>query len=267
MGRPPNGLVCLRREGPLHQRPVFQLCSLQHRRPPHGCQVTVNVTLSTGLEPSGVEITLKGLEYPYETYFDVTPASGTVVFDFVWKGHYDLTAIKIGYDTYVISNTFINADKTYNIVLSEKKYAPTCLVVDPLTLEATWCEPLRHRYRRDLRRCRLPAGRLAELPPMVKAGSGPMMAAAHHGRSRHGTASMHVSNDDGAGSTNPGDADYLITPPVDLRESEGYALTFNSYYDGAFGQLAFVEYTLDGGATWEVLAQMSPSSSWADIAD
>ena len=63
-------------------------------------EVTVNVTLSTGEEPSGVEITLAGLEYPYETYFDVTPASGTVVFPFVWKGHYDLTAMKIGFDTY-----------------------------------------------------------------------------------------------------------------------------------------------------------------------
>ena len=50
---------------------------------------------------------------------------------------------KIGYDTYKINNAFINADKVYNIVLSEKKYPPTCLVVDPVSLIATWCEPLR----------------------------------------------------------------------------------------------------------------------------
>ena len=29
-------------------------------------QVTVNVTLSTGLEPINCEVTLQGLEYPYE---------------------------------------------------------------------------------------------------------------------------------------------------------------------------------------------------------
>jgi hypothetical protein len=56
-------------------------------------EVTVNVTLSTGLEPINAEVTLQGLEYPYETYFAVTPTSGTVVFDMVWKGRYDLTVI------------------------------------------------------------------------------------------------------------------------------------------------------------------------------
>ena len=61
----------------------------------------------------------------------------------VWRGHYDITAYKIGYDAYTINNAFINADKVYNIVLSEKKYPPTCLIVDPVSLEATWCEPLR----------------------------------------------------------------------------------------------------------------------------
>jgi len=99
-------------------------------------QVTINVTLSTGLEPSGVAITMQGNEWPYETFTAVTPASGTVIFDPVWKGYYDIIAIKVGYDTYVIENTFINSDKVFNIMLQEKKYAPGCLVVDPLTLEA-----------------------------------------------------------------------------------------------------------------------------------
>jgi len=112
-------------------------------------QVTVNVTLTTGLEPSNVEITLNGLEYPYETYFGVTPSSGTFVFESVWRGHYDISAYKIGYDEYRINNTFVNADKVYNIVLSEKKYAPTCLYVDPVSLEATWCEPLRTAVSED----------------------------------------------------------------------------------------------------------------------
>ncbi len=227
-------------------------------------EVTVNVTLSTGLEPSNVEITLKGSDYPYETYFAVTPASGTVVFPFVWKGHYDLSAFKIGYDEYVISNTFINSDKTFNIVLSEKKYAPTCLYVDPLTLEATWCEPLRTALIESFED--------NTFPP---AGWQSLTLGEGWYRTDDGSSSSWpipswdsfyaVSNDDGAGSTNPGDADYLITPPVDLRESEGYSLAFNSYYDGAFGQLAFVEYTLDGGATWEVLYQVMPSAGWANL--
>ena len=125
-------------------------------------QVTVNVTLSTGLEPSNVEVTLQGLEYPYSTLFAVTPPSGTVVFDPVWKGRYDITAIKIGYETYKINNTLINSDKVFNIMLSEKKYPPTCLVVDPVSLIATWCEPLRTAVSEDFENPVFPAGGMAE---------------------------------------------------------------------------------------------------------
>ncbi len=226
-------------------------------------EVTVNVTLSTGLEPSGVEVTLYGLEFPYGTYFGITPASGTIVFEGVWKGHYDLAASKIGYDVYRIDNTFINSDKTFNIVLQEKKYAPSCLVVDPVTLEATWCEPLRTAITEDFES--------AEFPP---AGWQSLTDGEGWFRTNNGSSSSWIiptwdsyyacSNDD-ASSTNVGCCDYLITPALDLRDAEGYFLTFNSYYDGAFGQLAFVEYTLDGGATWEVLSQMSPSAAWANI--
>ena len=74
------------------------------------------------------------------------------------------------------------------------------------------------------------------------------------------------ANDDAAGSDNDGCCDYLITPAVDLRESEGYCADVSTaYYDGAYGQLAFVEYSVDGGATWEVLYQVMPSTSWADL--
>ena len=63
---------------------------------------------------------------------------------------------KIGYDMYMINNAFINADKVYNIVLSEKKYPPTCLVVDPVSLEATWCEPLRTAVDQDFEESQFP---------------------------------------------------------------------------------------------------------------
>ena len=35
---------------------------------------------------------------------------------------------------------------------------------------------------------------------------------------------MRCANDDAAGSNSDGCCDYLITPAVDLRESEGYSL-------------------------------------------
>jgi hypothetical protein len=92
-------------------------------------EVTVNVTLSTGLEPINAEVTLQGLEYPYETYFAVTPASGTVVFDEVWKGRYDLTVIKIGYELYKLNNVLINSDRTFDVLFAGEEVwsqVPVC---------------------------------------------------------------------------------------------------------------------------------------------
>jgi hypothetical protein len=188
-----------------------------------------------------------------------------VVFDPVWLGHYDITAVKIGYDTYIIENTFINSDKVFNIVLSEKKYAPDCLVVDPLTLEATWCEPIRIAMTQNFEDAQFPpvgwqASSLGEGWFRTNNGSSSFWPIPSWGGGYYA-----CSNDDGAGSSNPGGEDYLITPALDLRDAEGYVLSFDSYYSGAFGQLAFVEYTLDGGATWEVLYQLPPSSAWTHI--
>ncbi|MBP6871326.1 MAG: carboxypeptidase regulatory-like domain-containing protein [Bacteroidales bacterium] len=227
-------------------------------------QVTVNCELSTGLEPVNVEVTLQGLEWPYETYFAVTPASGTVVFESVWRGHYDITAYKIGYDVYKINNAFVNADKVYNIMLSEKKYPPTCLVVDPVSLEATWCEPLRTALEENFESALFPPAGWQ----VLSQGEGGWVRT-DDGSSGSWTiptwdSYYAVANDDAAGSDNDGCCDYLITPPCDMRESEGYVLSFNSYYDGLYGQLAFVEYSVDGGATWEVLSQMMPGTSWTD---
>ena len=104
--------------------------------------VTVNVTLSTGLEPINVNVTLQGLDWPYATYEEVTPASGTAVFPEIWKGHYYFNAYKLGYYPYEIMDVNVNQNLVINVVLSEKRYPPTNLYVDPLTLEATWNEPL-----------------------------------------------------------------------------------------------------------------------------
>ncbi len=227
--------------------------------------VTVNCTLSDGLEPINCEVTLQGLEYPYDTYYAVTPASGTVVFDMVWRGHYDITAYKIGYDVYKISNSFINANKTYNIMLGEKKYPPTCLVVDPVSVIATWCVPLRTALDEGFENSGFPPAGWQVLTE----GDGPGWERTADGSSSGWAipawdSYYAMSNDYLAGSNSNGCCDYLITPAMDMRESEGYSLKFNSFYDGAFGQLAFVEYSVDGGATWEVLTQMTPATSWTD---
>ncbi len=158
-------------------------------------RVTVNVTLSTGLEPVNVEVELKGSDFPYETFLVSTPASGIAVFDHVWKGHYDISAFKIGYETYTIENSYITADKVFNIILSEKKYPPTNLKVDPVSLEATWDSAIKNCTGRGIskiRSSRLLVGKVL-LKARVTAGSAAMMQAVPALSSHHGTVTMLLS--------------------------------------------------------------------------
>ena len=146
--------------------------------------VTFEVTLCDGTEPSDVEITMTGTEYPYEEYFGVTDATGIVTFDQVWKGTYTIDLYKIGYVNYNWDQ-IVSEDVTIPVLMSEKMYPPRNLWVDPLTSYAYW-EPhwllLLMKASKDWP-SRQTAGRLQL---RVMAGSVPPMAAAHHGRFLHG---------------------------------------------------------------------------------
>jgi hypothetical protein len=231
------------------------------------CQATFNISLTTGLDPENVEITLQGLDYPYETFTGNTSSSGVTVFDMIWKGHYDIKVYKIGFETYTLENVNIHNDEIFDIILSEKKYSPSCLYVDPVSLIGTWCEPKRTAVIEGFEG--------EEFPP---AGWQALSADDEYGWFRSNNASSQgfvippwdgyyaVVNNDMAGSENNGCCDYLITPPLDLRESEGYAIYFDSFYNGDFGQLAYLEYSLDEGETWQVLYQLVPvDSTWDEI--
>jgi len=63
---------------------------------------------------------------------------------------------------------------------------------------------------------------------------------------------------------NNGSLDYLITPSLDLTVAESFYLAFDSYFDGGYGQQAFIEYSLDNGNTWQLLHQMIASLEWED---
>lgn len=230
------------------------------------CAVTVNVSLSTGMEPINVEIELKGSDYPYQSFYAVTPASGTVVLDQVWKGHYDISAFKAGFDIYLIENIFITSDNVINIILNEKQYAPTNLVVDPVSMEATWNQPLRIALEQNFEDNQFPPPGWQSLTRSVTGG----WERTDDGSSANWLIPQWDSfyacaNDNLAGSGSDGCCDYLISPSLDLRDSEGYTLTFDSFYDGAFGQLAYVEYSLDDGGTWAVLDQVMPDINWTAI--
>lgn len=62
-----------------------------------------------------------------------------------------------------------------------------------------------------------------------------------------------------------GNMDYFITPLLDLTIADSFLLFFDSYFDGAYGQRAFLEYSLDSGTTWQILQQIDASLDWERI--
>ncbi|MDX9905039.1 MAG: T9SS type A sorting domain-containing protein [Bacteroidales bacterium] len=134
-------------------------------------------------------------------------------------------------------------------------YPPSCLYVDPVSLEATWCKPLITALDEDF-----------EDPEFPPAGWQKIPEEGGWYRTDSSTGCLTIPDWSSfyaiSCGTPVGSSNFLITPPMDLRESEGYELTFDSYYDGFSGALAFINWSTDGGDTWETYWQMMPYPGW-----
>jgi hypothetical protein len=78
------------------------------------------------------------------------------------------------------------------------------------------------------------------------------------------TGKIALVNDDWLPNNN-GSMDFLYTPELDLTVADSFMLYFDSYYDGAYGQTAYVKYSLDNGESWQLLKQMEPSLQWQKV--
>jgi hypothetical protein len=87
-----------------------------------------------------------------------------------------------------------------------------------------------------------------------------------NGGSQYFAIPAHTSyicvNDDATGDGSDGSVDFLYMPAVDLTGFLGCTLSFASYYDGTYGQMAYVKVSTDGGANWDTVATMEPATSW-----
>ncbi|MBU2652571.1 MAG: carboxypeptidase-like regulatory domain-containing protein, partial [Bacteroidetes bacterium] len=175
-------------------------------------EVTFEITLSTGDVPEDVELTLAGEDYPYNTYFGVTDATGIFTFDSVMMGNYAISVYKIAFETYAFLDN-IQEDKYYVIQLCEKRYPPRNLWVDPLTSWAYWDMPIVEALWEEFED--------ATFPPL---GWQSFTNSVGWFRTDDGSSSSWpiptwdsyyaCSNDDAAGSDADGSMDYLITPPL-----------------------------------------------------
>ncbi len=224
-------------------------------------EITINVSLCDGESPEGTEVSLIGSEYPYQNLFAVAGADGTVVFDSVIYGRYELSVFHVGYNPIVFAIT-VSGDHVYDLILSEKEYMPRNLFVDASTSVATWEEPLIFSMANE-------GFESTTFPPVgwqaLSNDAGGWERGDDGGSSYFpipaGDGFYAFVNDD-VDSNHDGAADYLITPSVDLRESPTFSLYYDHYFTGQFGEAAYVEFSLDGGATWDILQSVGIVSGW-----
>ncbi|MFC2107437.1 T9SS type A sorting domain-containing protein [Bacteroidota bacterium] len=222
-------------------------------------EVTFEVVICDGSDPDGVDIEMVGLDYPFNVYSETTDITGIVVFDSVIQGPYIISAYKLGYEN-IEFNDVIVADVTYPLTMCDNRFPPTGLWVDPFTSWAYWNYPVAPTIiEEDFD---------GAFPPdeWTKTSNGVGWFATTNGSSgfwpippwtsQYACANDDLNNDDGS-------MDYLITPPLTL--SNGYMLYFDSFFDGAWGESAYVEYSFDEGATWTELVELAPNAAWTNI--
>jgi hypothetical protein len=231
--------------------------------------VTVTSTQCDGGEPSDVEVTLVGHNYPYQVLFGISGADGVVTFDSVIDGVYDINISKVAYQNLFFANVPIYNDYNLDVVLQENNYPARNLYVDPLTSVATWDEALIEQLPiEDFEESTFPPAGWTTFSLDPGDGAVWQRINGYTGawpippQFEDGTSSWFAAQLDDAESVHDGSMDLLITPMLDLRESETFALYFDSFYNGQWGGSASVEYTTDGGATWDLLQAMTPVTDW-----
>jgi hypothetical protein len=229
------------------------------------CSVTVHVSLENNDTASDARVFLYGKDYSYQNYSGRDSVNVTI--DSVMKGHYLLAAYQTGFDSGYIANIPIYNDTLIEIQLVIKKYQIFDLRVDSVSLIANWSQPSMIAVWEDFEGEEFPprgwqlsaADSYGDWFRTLDGSSGGFFIPPGDGHYACDNVDMH--------GTDPHNSccDYLITPPLDLTVSPDYMLDFESYYTGAYGQLAFVEFSYDRGETWEELFQLTPSNIWTQI--
>lgn len=103
-------------------------------------KATINITTNVDTQVDGAVVTLKNLDGNSEHIYSRVIAGGSVLFDSVWKGNYDVEAVMEGFDTVMLENVEMLQDKVLDIVLKETIPAPYGLqvILNDSDFKFTW---------------------------------------------------------------------------------------------------------------------------------
>jgi hypothetical protein len=227
-------------------------------------QVYFNISLCNNGNPENTIINMVGDTNTNNTYQLFTDTAGTAFIDTVVCGIYDIRIDHFGYELFTIDSILIINDTAIHVDLMQKRYSPCNMGVDSMTNTVVWDKPL-------ITALPLETFEDTIFPPWGwQSSSG---CPAGWLRTNQSLPSFTIPQGDGYfavseaysynGTCDP-DYDYLITPLIDLRESDIFFLNFDYYNTYNMYQSAYVEYSCDFGNTWEVLSTMSYSNEWRE---
>ena len=222
--------------------------------------VVINITLCDTTWWEYTVVSINGEEVPVE----LSPGGSSVILEFnsPFGVHLDISVYCPGNDYYHLNNIFINENKVYNILLSCTMYPARNLVIDPVTLIATWEPPQVNPLKQDFENLPFPPAGWQ----MQSQGSGWFRTEDGSGGGWNipGWDSHYACTNDLLTGGNDGSMDYLVTPANKLDYRTDYVMRFHSYFDGFNSQDAYVEYSTDG-ENWELLYEPDPLTNWEDV--
>ena len=231
--------------------------------------VTVNVTTNSGDDAQGTVVTLTNDDANPEHVYEMTaPTGGTLVFEDVWKGTYQLDAMLEGFDPYQETDIDLLEDTTLDVELVEQLLAVVGLTGEEVAgtdnILLTWFEPgTPLGFTQDFESGEeWPEGWTETTNSSVgwfltQDGSSSFWDIPS-GDGYYACANDDMNDDDGS-------VDYLITPEQDFSVINEMSISFDSYFTGAYSQTAHLEISTDGGASWDVVQDIAEADAWTTV--
>ncbi len=225
--------------------------------------VTVRITLSDPVaSPAGTRVTLTNNALSQYNYTAVAGANGVVNFPAVVKGAYTLNVLLDFYNPHTAQVSIMTNTMTINVNLLETTFPPSNLVVNPITLVATWnqASPPFPEVIANFNNGQIPTGWTVTSngnAPLFKWQVIPDLG----GSSLNGTPFV-IANSDAAGSGTITLDEYLTSPVINCATQPSVVLEFDQYYrhlgTGSFGRVE----VFNGTAWITVLEQTATAGSW-----
>ncbi|MCF6169728.1 MAG: choice-of-anchor J domain-containing protein [Bacteroidales bacterium] len=230
-------------------------------------EVRIRIDLSNDSTPENVNVLMVGNNYPYQEFQEVATvlpgdSLAEMFVDSAIDGLYDLHVSKAGFEDYVIEDVEILTDSVVPAELQELTYPVRNLFVDSLTSVATWDVPL-------ITQLALEDFEEETFPPegwAIDEGTGGMSWT----RENDGWGEFfQPPPGDGfyafiTSTVGPTATDvYLITPELDLRQSQDFTLNFDHYFTGLHNTDASIKYSTDSCLSWTVLEDISAVEEYA----